>query len=269
LNFEKIISMLETKKIKGIILDVDGVLWFGESPNIKAIDFINTLKKNNIPFCLLTNSCNISKSSRYKILSNAGFKISSSQLVTASELTAHWLKENNMQTIMYVGTFDTLHDFSEFNIVNSSNKVDAVVIGDPFDNLDRYLIHKVARVIINGATLIAMQKNAYWIDGTNWYVDNGFWIAGFEYATNSKAITIGKPNKFAYNYTIKKLGFLIKDSSGILFISDDIHSDLKGAKENGLITAYFGKNKDKYPWIDYYFKNYSEIYSLLTIRYND
>lgn len=249
--------------ISAVICDIDGVLWFGKSPGKDSIKFIDSFLKLNIPFCLLTNSCNLSKKSRYKELISAGFRIKPDQLITASEVTIEWLQVNDLSTILYVGAPDTLQDFEGIITIRNNEPVDAVVVGDPFDYIDRELIYKATKAIYNGANFVAMQKNARWSDGKDWYADNGFWISGFEYVTGKQAVSLGKPNQYAYECAIRRIKEFTENCENILFISDDILSDLKGAKNAGLITAYFGPNNINQPWVDYYFTTYDEILSFL------
>ena len=255
-----------SKKVVNVILDVDGVLWVEGSPSLGSIEFLDNLRSEGINFCLLTNDCSISKAERHSSLTESGFKIEADKLVTAAEVTWEWLKKFSVRTIMYLGSPGVIPDINKDLIIRDYTPVDAVVVGDLFEYYDRQLLNNAAKAIISGAHLVAMQKNRLWMDGANWYVDNGFWVAGLEYTTEQKAVVTGKPSKFAYITALNRIGLAESDCSNTIFISDDIVSDLKGAKKLGLITVYFGESSDLPAWVDYSAK---DIYALKHILLGD
>jgi len=249
--------------MNNIILDVDGVIWIGGSPGPGAIEFLNILSNREIPFCLLTNDCSASKSDRHKSLIKAGLIMEPEQLVTAVEVTREWLRNANIQSIMYLGAANALSDLTEeFSVCNTA-PVDAVVVGDLFAHFDRGAINRAAKAVIEGAKLVAMQRNPRWFDGTDWYVDNGFWVAGFEYVTGKKAVLVGKPHRIAYQSALARLGLSSPPPLGTFFVSDDMMYDLKGAKNVGLTTIYFGSTNNLPPWVDHTVSDFNSLKSLL------
>ncbi len=260
---EVIIKKIKYKKEICAILDIDGVLWIGNSPGEGAVKFLDSLHSDDIPFCLLSNTCNVSKDKRFKELRDAGFKLESEQLITAVEVTKDWLLETGVKTIMYLGTQDAFKDLQTSFVVKNTKPVDAVVIGDFFTNYERSLLNNATKAVIAGATLVAMHRNPRWFDGIEWYVDNGFWVAGLEYVTGKKAIVLGKPYQNAYQAAMNRLGKSKSCSKDVIFISDDIMFDLKGAKDFDLRTVHFGSTETSQPWVDYYAKDYDSLLSLI------
>jgi HAD superfamily hydrolase (TIGR01450 family) len=248
---------------KGLIFDLDGVLWIGNAPMKGAISFLDRLEKNDIPFCVLTNDCSISKSERLKALANAELILLPNQLITAPEITMNWLRDKGVQSIMYLGESEVLTDVKNEIVISQRNSIDAVVIGDLFEHYERNLLNNAAKSIIGGAIFVALQKNARWSDGVDWYIDNGFWVSGLEFVTGKQAFVIGKPHRYAYQSAIEKLGQTIDNSSQIVFVSDDIMSDLKGAKNLGLITVYFGPTITLPYWVDYSIQDFNSLLTLL------
>lgn len=250
----------------GVILDVDGVLWIAGAPAEGAIQFLDGLRQAGIPFCFLTNDCSVSKTERLDALTQAGLALRAGQLVTAAEITREWLKTEAVNTIMYLGAPGTLPDVAKGLHVRNSGPVDAVVVGDLFNHYDRRSLDNAARAVIDGSTLVAMQRNPRWSDGKEWYVDNGFWVAGLEYVTGRQAIVTGKPSRGAYLTAVSRLKLMTQDFSRIAFVSDDMTTDLKGAKNVGLNTVYFGSAYTLPSWIDYAPCSISALASLLIGR---
>jgi HAD superfamily hydrolase (TIGR01450 family) len=245
------------------VLDLDGVLWIGGSPAQGAAAFLAFLRREEIPFCILTNDCSVSKADRHKSLTQSGLILNADQLITATEVTRDWLKDMAAQTIMYLGAPGALNDITEEFCISEVTPVDAVVIGDLFAHFDRYAIDKAAKAINQGAILVAMQRNQRWSDGIDWHVDNGFFVAGFEYVTGKCAVVTGKPYHTAYQSALLRLGPTIHATSNTFFISDDIAFDLVGAKDVGLKTVYFGPQKNVPHWVDYAVSDFSSLASLL------
>lgn len=249
--------------ISNVVLDVDGVLWIGGSPEKDAVSFLDSLDQENIPFCLLTNDCTVSKSDRYRSLTKAGLILKAEQLVTASEVTRDWLKDSGVHNIMYLGAPSALLDLSKDFTICESSPVEAVVVGDLFSHYNRGAIDRASKAICDGATLVAMQRNQHWSDGTDLFVDNGFWVAGFEYVTGKKAVVTGKPDRIAYQSALARLEQTDQATTRTFFISDDIASDLKGAKDIGLVTVYFGLQKSLPTWVDYAVSDFKSLLSIL------
>ncbi len=251
------------RPLGSVVLDVDGVLWIAGAPGEGAIAFLDGLRRDEVPFCLLTNDCSVSKAERQESLTQAGLVLRADQLVTAAEVTREWLRDAAAHTIMYLGAPSVLPDVAKGLRVCESGPVDAVVVGDLFAHYDRRSLDRAAKAVSDGAALVAMQRNPRWSDGTGWYIDNGFWVAGLEYVTGRQAVVTGKPNRDAYLAAVARLGLVVQAHARTAFVSDDIATDLKGAKDVGLTTVYFGSAQTLQPWVDYAARDIGALASLL------
>jgi len=246
-----------------VILDVDGVLWIDGAPGLGAVRFLDLLSVNGIQYRLLTNTCTMCKSDLVKSLRNAGFSLGDNEVFTAAQLTGEWLRKESIDSIMYLGAPGALPDIPAGISVCDNETANAVVIGDLFDYYQRSELEAAVNAVRNGAKLVAMQRNTRWSDGNRWFVDNGFWVAGLEYVTGCKAITIGKPSLQAFLSTVSSFESRPSTMSDIMFVSDDVESDLRGAKEAGLTTVHFGSDALGCDWIDYSARDMSSLETLL------
>jgi HAD superfamily hydrolase (TIGR01450 family) len=247
------------RRFKSIIFDIDGVIWIDGAPAQGAPELLDYLYHRNVPFCLLTNGCNISTNERHQELTGAGFRLRADQVVTASDVTQDWLLQNGVGSIIYLGSPNAGNDLARSVTIKATYPVDAVVVGDLFDFYSRNMLQEAAKAIDFGATLIAMQNNKQWWDGKKWSIDNGFWVAGLEFVTGRQAVITGKPSLHAYSVALQRV-----DKTGIcsldtLFVSDDINIDLKGANGAGLGTVYIGPPQELPSWID---ANFSDLATL-------
>ena len=94
-------------------------------------------------------------------------------------------------------------------------------------------------------------------------------MAGLEYVTGQKAVVTGKPHHTAYQSALARLGLTVYAPSCTFFVSDDMASDLRGAKDVGLTTVYFGLLKTLPPWVDYAVGDFNSLLSLLIGGNND
>jgi HAD superfamily hydrolase (TIGR01450 family) len=254
----------DDRALDSVILDVDGVLWIAGALDVGATTFLDRLRGNDIPFCLLTNDCSVSKAERHESLTKAGLLLRADQLVTAAEVTKVWLQDAATQVIMYLGAESAFSDIATGLCVRHTGPVDAVVVGDLFTNFDRHSLDAAANAVGDGAALVAMQRNPRWSDGRTWYVDNGFWVAGLEYVTGHQAVVTGKPSPGAYLTALARLGVSPALRSRTAFVSDDVATDLKGAKTVGLTTVYIGHNRMTLPWVDYSVPDLAALSSFLS-----
>src|SRR5260370_37381266 len=98
------------RTLGSVVLDVDGVIWIEGAPAPNAITFLRDLRRDAIPFCLLTNDCSVCKTDRQQSLEQAGLDVRASELVTAAEVTDDWLKSTAVRSIMYLGLPATFPD---------------------------------------------------------------------------------------------------------------------------------------------------------------
>lgn len=229
-------------EIKGLLIDIDGVLYVEKQLIQGAVEAIEYLQKENIPFMLLTNT---TRRSRYSLLANLqqmGFRLDIEQLYTAPYAASLWLKEKNVSSICLFVRGDTYREFKDFHI--TTNKPEYLVIGDIAEDLTYAHLNQAFRLVMNGARMLALQKNRYWQTNTGLALDSGAVVAALEYATRKRAVVIGKPNPAFFQHAVKKLGL---PAQNLAVIGDDLESDIAGGNKAGLYTIAVetGKFRDE------------------------
>ncbi len=79
--------------IKNLILDMDGVLWRGETPLPGLTDFFDTLRQKDINFVLATNNAGKTAVMYTEKLARLGVDIPPSQILNSAETTALYLRQ--------------------------------------------------------------------------------------------------------------------------------------------------------------------------------
>ena len=74
-----------------------------------------------------------------------------------------------------------------------SHNVDVVIVGDLGDAFSYHVLNRAFRHVMNGAELVALQKNRFWLTADGLSLDVGPFVAALEYATGRQAFVVGKP----------------------------------------------------------------------------
>jgi HAD superfamily hydrolase (TIGR01450 family) len=218
---------------KYAIVDIDGVLWNGAGAADGACEALSALCCTAKGVCLLTNDALSSRESRRRELAEAGFDVSKSRIFTASYLVAEYIRMREIHTAFALGAGEGLDELRDIRL--TADHPAAVVVIDVFDYYSRGALQTAYSAIINGAELIAAQRNRSWSCDGEQQIDIGFWVSGLEYCTGKRAVVVGKPARFSYEACMKHLG---ASPAETVMISDDLSSDLRGAREIGLATAH-------------------------------
>ncbi|MFQ6112714.1 MAG: HAD-IIA family hydrolase, partial [bacterium] len=89
------------------------------------------------------------------------------------------------------------------------------------------------RLIKGGAQLIGLQKNRFWHTLNGLSMDAGAFVVALEYAAETEATIIGKPNRAYFEMAVQDLGL---PASNVAMIGDDIYTDILGGQAAGLRT---------------------------------
>ena len=84
---------------------------------------------------------------------------------------------------------------------------------------------------MDGAELIALQKNRFWLRADGLSLDVGPFVAALEYATGREAYVVGKPARGFFDEVVRDLGATAGDTA---MVGDDVESDIDGALRAGL-----------------------------------
>ena len=216
------------KSVKGILLDIGGVLYVGDSVIDGAIEAISTLnEKYQIRF--VTNSTRKPPSAILKKLKDMGFDILEHQLFTALGAAKAIVAKENAKAVTIL-TNEAKEYFGELHSTDTNSSF--VVVGDAGDNFNYANMNRAFRTLTNGAKLIAAAKNRYFKDSDGKLsMDAGGFVDALEYASGTKAQVVGKPSKTFFNTAIESMGL---ERDEVVMVGDDIESDIAGAQEAGI-----------------------------------
>lgn len=230
--------------IRGFLIDIDGVLCIENQIIRGAIEALEYLRRENIPFLLATNT---TRKSRYSLVNNLkrmGFKIEVDQIYSAPYAASRWLHAQKATSVCLLTSGDTHREFKDFRITTA--KPDYLVIGDLGEDLTYNKLNQAFRHVMGGAKMLAMQKNRYWRRSDGLSIDTGAIVAALEYATGQTAALVGKPSPAFYEQAVNLLNL---PKENVAMIGDDWESDIEGSIAAGLqgIAVKTGKLSDDSP----------------------
>jgi HAD superfamily hydrolase (TIGR01458 family) len=226
------------------LIDINGVLYTDNIPINGAIETIDYLRDNKFSFRFISNATQSCRATLHKKLKRFGFDIREKELFTAPVATARYIRNTGMRRCYMLVTGDVYKDFKKEGILRTDKRPDHVVIGDAGKDFTYARMNKAFNSILEGADLIAMEKDRYWRSPNGLALCGGPYTAALEYSTGIKATLIGKPSRDFLRMALKDMKALPKNT---IAIGDDLITDIAGAQRAGmrgfLVTS--GKHKKK------------------------
>jgi 4-nitrophenyl phosphatase len=227
-----ILNLLE---IRGVILDMDGVLWRDQTPFPDAAPFLDFLNRQAIPFQLATNNSTKTQAEYVAKCAALGLPVAADQIMTSGLVTLEYLRANfPAGTPIYVIGSDSLASiYTSAGYVLNGEAAQAVIVG-----LDIHVTYeklKIAfRAIERGAQFIATNTDATFPAADGFNPGAGSLVAALERATGQHPNVMGKPEAPIFEVATKRLGCLPSET---LMIGDRLDTDIAGAQRAGLRAA--------------------------------
>ena len=229
--------------VKGILFDLDGVLYVGSDAIDGAVEAVQKIRASGILCRFVTNTSTLSLASLQHKICALGFSIAAEEIISAPQATLLYLKHQHEPVCRLLLADDVKNDFKGFR--QSDIEVDYVVVGDIGNAWSYPLMNEVFNCLMQGAKLIAIHKNRFWQTKEGLQMDIGGFIEGLEYASGSKAMIIGKPSADFFKIALDDMG--LKPEEAVI-IGDDIDVDVGGGQQAGLkgILVRTGKYRQSY-----------------------
>lgn len=229
--------------IKGLLFDLDGVLYVGSQPIEGAAASIRQIKASNIPTRFITNTSTLSLASLQQKMHGLGFSIPAEDIISAPQAALMHLKQQQDPVCRLLLAEDVKKDFVD--IRQSETHVDYIVIGDIGGTWSYALLNELFKHLMEGAKLIAIHKNRFWQTEHGLQMDIGGFVDALEYASGVKAMLMGKPSIDFFQVALDGLGVSAAEAA---IIGDDIDVDIGGGQQAGLtgILVKTGKYRQSY-----------------------
>lgn len=250
-----------------LLIDMDGVLTRDKefTPFEGAPEFIRKLKDRGVPFRIVSNNSTRAPALIVRKLKERGFDLEEEDFISPVGVLPDYLSSIGVRSVFVIGT-RMLRDFlgeKGFD-VKEDHRVDAVVVGQDKE-LDFFKIKTaVSAVFLENAKIVPVNLSRIVKDSDGLYFPGAGSISRMiAYTTGyeGELPNLGKPSPQFIELALKGL-----PKEEVFLISDDIYTDLMGAKELGIKTVFMttGKYREDEPkkagWEpDYTFRDLREL----------
>ena len=229
-------------KITNLILDMDGVLWRGNTPMSGLVEFFDTIRNADLGFVLATNNATKTAEMYVKRIAAFGVEISKELILNSAEATAGYLRQKypEKETAYVVGEEGLSQAMSdlEFSVIEGNSfvgiemRADVVVVG-----FTRHVCYpqlaSAAHLINSGALFIGTNPDVSIPTEFGPLPGAGALLSYLEAATGCHPQVIGKPNPPMFQEAVRLLG---NQPETTVVVGDRLATDIAGGRAAGLKT---------------------------------
>jgi len=229
--------MPHLESYRALIVDLDGVLWVGETPAEGLHGFFACLRRRDLRFLLVSNNATASPESVHSKLLRMGVEVGIDAVLTSSEASATFL-HGRLEAgvpVMVVGEGVLRQAIVEagFSLASTAGEAQAVVVG-----LDRQAtwssLTEAALAVRRGALFIAANPDVTFPIERGLALGSGALVAAIQAATGVEPMTVGKPEPHLYTQALARLDAAPEET---LAIGDRLETDILGGQRAGIRTA--------------------------------
>ena len=221
--------------IEGIISDLDGVVYRGQTPIPDAIKAFQKWQLDGVPICFVTNNSTYTAEDVVQKLGRFGLAIKPENVVTSAITTAQLIRRNNPAgTRVYViGAASLTKALIDANLEITHQNPTVVVVG-----LDREITYEKLRIavgaILKGAVLIGTNPDLLLPTADGFEPGAGAILTAIAAATGMTPLIVGKPEAHMIEAALTRLRTA---RSSTLMIGDQIATDIRAGKSAGVCTV--------------------------------
>ncbi|CAN5837750.1 TIGR01458 family HAD-type hydrolase [soil metagenome] len=214
-------------RLKGLLLDLDGTLYVGDEPITGAREAVEAMKASGFALRYVTNTTRMPRRLVRERLLALGFEVEEPEVFTPARAAAGTIGASSCFVLV---NDSLLEDLAEVDLTDDDPHY--VLVGDLGEDFTYARLNQAFRHIMDGAELLALQKNRFWRTDSGVSLDVGPFVAALEYATGKSASVVGKPERAFFELALEDLG-LSANEVGV--VGDDAEADVMGAKDAGLL----------------------------------
>jgi 4-nitrophenyl phosphatase len=229
--------LIDLSKKKLFLFDLDGVLTAGKEKPVKlgGTKVINKIRASKGKrFFVLTNDSTDTVETVLGRLQKFDIPVKYEEILTSARLTAQYVaKRYPKGTYFLVGERGLEEELNREGLRRTRGKTaDVVVVG-----LDRWLTYnkldKAAEVARNGASIVACHYARLYMFKNRVAMAVGPIVKAIEYASEKKAVAIGKPSRLMFELALEMAGCKAQDA---VMVGDQEETDILGAKRMGITS---------------------------------
>lgn len=219
--------------ISGFMIDMDGTVYKGNNVIPGAIEFIDLLNSEKIPYVFLTNNSSHCRDYYSDKLTKMGFTVKKENVLTSLTATLEFINTNRPgKKVFPLAAPDVIDEINDYGITIDLYEPDIVLL--TFDKTITYdKLNDAYHFILKGAELIATHPDDVCPTEDSYDVDIGPFIRLFESLSGKNALVVGKPNRTMLEMAASVMGVPISETA---MIGDRLYTDIKMAEINGITS---------------------------------
>jgi len=211
--------------VRGILLDMDGVLYRGSEPVPGVAAAVGRLRAAGIELACVTNNAQHSPAAYAGRLREMGIDMPAGRIVTAGEAVARELAGRDpVPTVRVVGS-PALRQAVLAAGCREAERPDVVVAG-ACPQLDQGLMTRAVRNLLDGAELVASNADPVIPTEQGAMPEAGPVVAYLEAASGRRATVLGKPAAAIFGLALERLGL---PAAAVVMVGDSPATDIAGA----------------------------------------
>ncbi len=235
--------------IKAIFFDIDGTLMLGATPIPGAKETLDFLRRNNVPFAMLTNNSMVSQQFKANQMCEAGIfarpeEIISCALALKPMAEQHRWLDKKFFLMGSVGQNPTYAELAGLTVTRDIKEIDqcfGIINGEGYFNWFHYFAATLNFFRRHpDAPYIVANPDSYWPDADDQYGIAAGGQARFictllnELGIKKEPVYLGKPYKIIYEYALAAVAEIHHLTAPIppqmaLMVGDSLKSDILGA----------------------------------------
>jgi len=219
--------------VHAVLLDIDGTLFTGMDPLPGSVEAIEFLQQQEIPYRFISNGTRRSRRSVLKKLERLNLPVQEDQIFTPAGAAIQYLQNRGIFSCTLLATDDLKEDFINAGI-SLVHDAQVVIVADAGDAFTYQVVNQAFRLLIDGADLIALEKDRYWMDHDGLSLGAGAFVTGLEYASGKPSLLMGKPSPDFFRGALSSMDAKPETT---LMVGDDIITDIAGSIGCGLKGA--------------------------------
>jgi len=220
------------KKIRGLVVDLDGVLHVGPEPVESLPAFLSFLGRRAMPVVYVTNNSTLTPKALGERLYGLGIEAGDSRMITSATATAQYLSSEfpNGGNVLVIGEEGLRQAVAAMGFHIGDDAPQAVAVG-----LDRQInyqkISKAASAIFAGASFVAcnIDSGAPIVGGIA--PGAGAMVAAIQAVVQEAPVVIGKPEPTMFFEAAKRMGLKPDECAAI---GDRLDIDMVCAERAGM-----------------------------------
>ena len=173
--------------VRGVLLDLAGVLYDGDSPIEGAADAVRRLREAGLPLRFVSNTTRSTKQMVLERLVRLGIEVDAAELFTPAQAARGWRAAPGCSAHLLIHP-DLEPDFRD---MPAGDRL-AVVIGDAANAFDYASLNAAFRALNDGAEFLALADNRVFKDDDGKLsLDAGTFVRALEFACWRPATVLG------------------------------------------------------------------------------